>query len=112
MWDAAAGRKIRVAFVVGEYPPEERKRREDAALAYSSAEVEVGIVSVKMPPASLMRSVSSPEPPSTTIDATSARRKWKSIVPSPSASIAISSGGPAVRLSTIVSSPFEPSTCS
>jgi len=50
MWDAAAGRKIRVAFVVGEYPPEERKRREDAALAYSSAEVEVGIVSVKATP--------------------------------------------------------------
>jgi allantoin racemase len=50
MWDAAAGRKIRVAFVVGDYPPEERKRREDAALAYSSGEVEVGIVSVKATP--------------------------------------------------------------
>jgi allantoin racemase len=50
MWDAASGRKIRVAFVVGAYPPEERKRREDAALAYSSAEVEVGIVSVKASP--------------------------------------------------------------
>ena len=50
MWDAAAGRKIRVAFVVGECPPEERKRRDDAALAYSSAEVEVGIVSVKATP--------------------------------------------------------------
>jgi allantoin racemase len=50
MWDVNAGRKIRVAFVVGEYPPEERKRREDAALAYSSAEVEVGIVSVKASP--------------------------------------------------------------
>jgi allantoin racemase len=43
-------RKIRVAFVVGDYPPDERKRREDAALAYSSAEVEVGIVSVKATP--------------------------------------------------------------
>jgi allantoin racemase len=43
-------RKIRVAFVVGDYPPAERKRREDAALAYSSAEVEVGIVSVKATP--------------------------------------------------------------
>jgi allantoin racemase len=43
-------RKIRVAFVVGEYPPDERKRREDAALAYASAEVEVGIVSVKATP--------------------------------------------------------------
>jgi len=50
MWDAASGRRIRVAFVVGDYPPEERKRREDAALAYSSAEVEVGIVSVKASP--------------------------------------------------------------
>ena len=50
MWDAASGRKIRVAFVVGEYPPLERKRREDAALAYSSSEVEVGIVSVKASP--------------------------------------------------------------
>ena len=40
-------RRIRVAFVVGEYPPAERKRREDAALAYASPEVEVGIVSVK-----------------------------------------------------------------
>ena len=40
-------KKIRVAFVVGDYPPVERKRREDTALAYSSPEVEVGIVSVK-----------------------------------------------------------------
>jgi allantoin racemase len=43
-------RKIRVAFVVGDYPPEERKRREDTALGYASAEVEVGIVSVKATP--------------------------------------------------------------
>src|SRR3974377_978951 len=43
-------RKIRVAFVVGDYPPEERKRREDTALAYSSLEVEVGIVSVNASP--------------------------------------------------------------
>jgi hypothetical protein len=43
-------RRIRAAFVVGEYPPEERKRREDAALAYASTEVEVGIVSVKATP--------------------------------------------------------------
>jgi allantoin racemase len=47
---ALIDRKIRVAFVVGDYPPEERKRREDAALAYSSPEVEVGIVSVKASP--------------------------------------------------------------
>src|SRR5438105_13656274 len=47
---AESARKIRVAFVVGEYPPDERKRREDAALSYSSTEVEVGIVSVKATP--------------------------------------------------------------
>jgi allantoin racemase len=41
---------IRVAFVVGEYPPEEQKRREDTALAYSSAEVQVGIVRVGATP--------------------------------------------------------------
>jgi allantoin racemase len=50
MSEASIPRKIRVAFVVGEYPPDERKRREDAALAYASAEVEVGIVSVKATP--------------------------------------------------------------
>src|SRR5712692_9383130 len=44
------GKKILVAFVVGEYPPDERKRREDTALSYASAEVEVGIVSVKATP--------------------------------------------------------------
>ena len=41
---------IRVAFVVGEYPPEEQKRREDTALAFSSAEVQVGIVRVGATP--------------------------------------------------------------
>ena len=41
---------IRVAFVVGEYPGPERKRRMDAALAYSSAEVEVGIIGVPATP--------------------------------------------------------------
>jgi allantoin racemase len=41
---------IRVAFVVGEYPPEEQKRREQTALAYSSAEVQVGIVRVGATP--------------------------------------------------------------
>ena len=40
----------RIAFVVGDYPPEERKRRIDAALAFSSKEVEVGIVSVPATP--------------------------------------------------------------
>ena len=41
---------IRVAFVVGDYPPEQRKLREDAAKAYSSADIEVGIVSVAARP--------------------------------------------------------------
>src|SRR5258708_22919038 len=40
---------IRVAFIVGDYPNEERKLREEVAKSFSSAEVEVGIVSV--PPA-------------------------------------------------------------
>ncbi len=37
---------VKVAFVVGDYPPAERKRREEVALSYSTAGVEVGIVSV------------------------------------------------------------------
>ena len=41
---------IRVAFVIGGYPPEEHKRRADAALSYSSEEVQVGIVDVKASP--------------------------------------------------------------
>jgi allantoin racemase len=41
---------IRVAFVIGEYPPEQRALREDAARSYSSADVEVGIVSVAARP--------------------------------------------------------------
>jgi allantoin racemase len=41
---------IRVAFVIGGYPPEERRRRADAALSYSSEEVKVGIVDVKASP--------------------------------------------------------------
>jgi allantoin racemase len=40
---------IRVAFIVGDYPNEERVLREETAKSFSSAEVEVGIVSV--PPA-------------------------------------------------------------
>ena len=40
----------RVAFIIGDYPPEERRRREQVALSYSSAEVEVGIVSVPATP--------------------------------------------------------------
>src|SRR5216684_3824058 len=41
---------VRVAFVIGGYPPEEHKRRADVALSYSSAEVEVGIVDVAASP--------------------------------------------------------------
>ena len=41
---------IRVAFVIGDYPPAERKLREDAAKSFSSAEVEVGILSVAPSP--------------------------------------------------------------
>ena len=40
----------RVAFLIGDYPPEERKLREDVAKSYSSADVEVGIVSVGASP--------------------------------------------------------------
>jgi allantoin racemase len=42
--------KIRVAFVIGDYPPAERKLREDVAKSYSSNEVEVGILSVAPSP--------------------------------------------------------------
>ena len=41
---------IRVAFVIGQYPPEQRKLREDVAKRYSSPEVEVGILSVPLAP--------------------------------------------------------------
>jgi allantoin racemase len=43
-------RRTRVAFVIGDYPPDELKRRADTALSYSSPEVEVGIVRVKATP--------------------------------------------------------------
>jgi allantoin racemase len=41
---------IRVAFLIGDYPPEQRKLREDVAKSYASADVEVGIVSVGASP--------------------------------------------------------------
>jgi allantoin racemase len=41
---------IKVAFVVGDYPDTERRRREDAARSYASADVEVGIVPVAARP--------------------------------------------------------------
>lgn len=40
----------RVAFLIGDYPPAERKLREDVAQSYSTADVEVGIVSVGASP--------------------------------------------------------------
>ena len=40
----------RVAFVIGQYPPDQRKLREDTAKRYSSAEVEVGIIGVPLTP--------------------------------------------------------------
>jgi allantoin racemase len=41
---------IRIAFVIGDYPPDQRRLREDVAKSYSSADVEVGIVSVPARP--------------------------------------------------------------
>lgn len=41
---------IRVAFVIGGYPPEEHKRRADVALGYSTNEIQVGVVDVKASP--------------------------------------------------------------
>ena len=42
--------KIRVAFVIGEYPPEERKLREQVALSYATPEIEIGILSTPASP--------------------------------------------------------------
>jgi len=39
-------RKTRVAFLIGDYPKEERERREKVALSYSTDAIEVGIVPV------------------------------------------------------------------
>jgi allantoin racemase len=41
---------IKIAFVIGDYPPAERRRREEVAQSYSSADVEVGIVPVAARP--------------------------------------------------------------
>lgn len=41
---------FRVAFIIGQYPPEQRKLREDTAKRYSSDEVEIGILSVPLTP--------------------------------------------------------------
>ena len=42
--------KIRVAFVIGQYPPEERKLREQVALSYATPEIEIGILSTPASP--------------------------------------------------------------
>jgi|SRR5215470_5219876 len=42
--------KVRVAFVIGQYPPEERKRREEVALSYATPEIEIGIISTSASP--------------------------------------------------------------
>jgi allantoin racemase len=41
---------IKVAFVIGDYPLEQLRLREDVAKSYSSADVEVGIISVPARP--------------------------------------------------------------
>jgi allantoin racemase len=41
---------IRVAFVIGDYPAEQLRLREDVAKSYSSADIEVGIISVPARP--------------------------------------------------------------
>jgi allantoin racemase len=41
---------IRVAFVIGGYPPEEHQRRAEVALSYSTQEIQVGIVDVAASP--------------------------------------------------------------
>src|SRR2546428_113721 len=42
--------KIRIAFVIGEYPAEERKLREQVALSYATPEIEIGIISTPASP--------------------------------------------------------------
>jgi len=41
---------IRVAFVIGGYPPAEHKRRADVALSYSTPDIQVAIVGVEASP--------------------------------------------------------------
>lgn len=41
---------IRIAFVIGGYPPEEYKRRADIARSYGNAEIDVGIIDTKASP--------------------------------------------------------------
>jgi allantoin racemase len=41
---------LRIAFVIGGYPPEEYKRRADVARSYSTSEIEVGIIDTQASP--------------------------------------------------------------
>jgi allantoin racemase len=41
---------VRIAFVIGTYPPEEQARREAAALSYATSEIEIGIIRVSASP--------------------------------------------------------------
>lgn len=41
---------VRVAFVIGGYPPEEYQRRADVARSYATSEIEVGIVDTQASP--------------------------------------------------------------
>jgi allantoin racemase len=41
---------VRIAFVIGSYPPDEQARREAVALSYASPEVEIGIIRVGASP--------------------------------------------------------------
>ncbi len=67
---------LRVAFVVGDYPPAEKKLREDVAKSYSNAEVEVGIIpQSRRPSAGLDRPKSSWSRPITTTPSSARNRK-------------------------------------
>lgn len=41
---------VRIAFVIGSYPPEEQVRREAVALSYATPEIDIGIVRVSASP--------------------------------------------------------------
>ena len=41
---------VRIAFVIGGYPPDEYKRRADVARSYSTSEIEVGIIDTQASP--------------------------------------------------------------
>ena len=41
---------VRIAFVIGAYPPEEQARRETVAISYATADIEIGIIRVSASP--------------------------------------------------------------